>query len=248
MPTDVLFDLVKECGWTSGLANLWRKESQVCWGKGRWLRQMALWIGLLDGFYLLMLITLNLTAAKLAGMSTFDAGILFYMSFISLFINVGAIILTQGAIINEKQFGTAAWILSKPVARSTFILAKCAGVFEMLLTMVLVPGTLALLELSLILQHAPALSTSLLLIGWLVGGLLFFFCLTLLLGTIFKTRTSVLGISLLLVLIFSQLSQQIDAALVSNNIIIPLLAVLVPIGCAGIFLLAAIKRFEYEEL
>ena len=108
MPTDVLFDLVKERGWTSGFANLWRKESQLCWGKGRWLRQMALWIGLLDGFYLLMLITLNVTAAKLAGMSTFDAGILFYMSFISLFINVGAIILTQGAIIHEKQFGTAA--------------------------------------------------------------------------------------------------------------------------------------------
>jgi ABC-2 type transport system permease protein len=30
----------------------------------------------------------------------------------------------QGAIVREKQLGTAAWALSKPVARSAFGLAK----------------------------------------------------------------------------------------------------------------------------
>ena len=31
---------------------------------------------------------------------------------------------TQGAIIGEKQLGTAAWVLSKPASRRAFVLAK----------------------------------------------------------------------------------------------------------------------------
>lgn len=248
MPTEPTFDLVKGHGWTSGLANLWRKENQLCWGKGRWLRHMVIWIGLINGFFLITLLSLSLVGRKLGGMSTFYAGIVIYMSFIALFVNVGAIVLTQGNIIQEKQSGTAAWILSKPVARSAFIIAKCASIFEMTLTMVLIPGVVALLEFSLILHQLLALSTVLLLLGWIMGGLLFFFCLTLLLGTLFKTRTPVIGIGLVLVLILSQLAQQIEAALASNDTTLPLLVVLVLIGFAIVFLLAAIKCFEYGEL
>jgi ABC-type transport system involved in multi-copper enzyme maturation permease subunit len=41
-----------------------------------------------------------------------------------LFGPIGVAVLAQGAIVGEKQSGTAAWVLSKPVSRSAFILAK----------------------------------------------------------------------------------------------------------------------------
>jgi ABC-2 type transport system permease protein len=248
MQTDKRFDAVREHGWHSGLANLWLKESQVVWGNGRWWRQGLLWIALLDGFYLIMLLTLTLNTSATQDLSALATSVIFYVSFLSLFINAGVIVLLQGAIIQEKQRGTAAWILSKPVSRSSFILAKCAALPEMLLTMVLVPGLIALGELFLILHTFPSLDVAFLLLAWLMCGLYFYFCLTLLLGTLFQSRTPVIGIGLLLIMILSQLAQQVTQALMSHNLLIPIFTLVALIVFAFLFLGIAIKRFEYQEL
>lgn len=40
---------------------------------------------------------------------------------------VGIAILMMGAIVEEKRSGTAAWILSKPISRTAFVLSKLIG-------------------------------------------------------------------------------------------------------------------------
>ena len=241
------FNPVRERGWRAGLSNLWRKEQQQWWGRRNWLKQGLIWLVLLDGFYGLMLLTVTHVGHMTAHMSTESAGLVFLVSFLALFLNVGAVIQAQGAILDEKLRGTAGWLLSKPLSRSAFVLAKCAPLPGMLLLMVLLPGLVAGLQLSLALGRLLSLATMLLLIGWLAASLLFYFCLTLLLGTLFDSRAPVIGIALLAVILESQLAQQIPAALVANQLLLPALIELALISSAALCLLGAILRFTREE-
>ena len=64
-----------------------------------------------------------------------------------LFGIVGVVILAQDEIIQERQSGTAAWILSKPAARSAFILTKLlSNLFGALIFIVVLPGLVTLGE------------------------------------------------------------------------------------------------------
>jgi len=55
-----------------------------------------------------------------------------------------AIIIAQDAIIGERQSGTAAWVLSKPVSRPAFILSKLvAGAIGLLVTGIVIQGVVA---------------------------------------------------------------------------------------------------------
>jgi ABC-2 type transport system permease protein len=107
------------------------------------------------------------------------------------------IIGAQGAIIGEKQLGTAAWVLSKPASRSAFVLAKLLSHSLAYLILSLILPSLAFLGQSLILWGmTPALPAFL--SGWLVMALhmLFYIALTIMLGTLFATRGPVAAISL----------------------------------------------------
>ena len=67
----------------------------------------------------------------------------FYWAFpLAVFIGIpGVIILAQDEIIQEKQSGTAAWIISKPAARSAFILTKLlSNLIGALVFIVALPG------------------------------------------------------------------------------------------------------------
>ena len=66
-----------------------------------------------------------------------DAGALMFFVLGSVASVIAVVAKTQGAIIGEKQFGTAAWVLSKPASRRAFILAKLAVHFRWLLTVTL---------------------------------------------------------------------------------------------------------------
>jgi ABC-2 type transport system permease protein len=108
----------------------------------------------------------------------------------------GVIVLGQDAIIQERQTGTAAWVLSKPVSRAAFILAKLfADAWGVLVTMVLLQGVIAYA----IYKYATGISLSI--PGWLAGlGMVYLFlisvqALTLMLGTLVKSRGQLLGIS-----------------------------------------------------
>jgi ABC-2 type transport system permease protein len=129
---------------------------------------------------------------------------------------IGVVIGAQGAIIREKQLGTAAWILSKPASRSAFILSKwvaysiSAGALSLGLTAIvfliqsqLFWGTLP--------EPVPFLDALML----MFLNLQFYLTLTLMLGTLFNGRGAVAGIGLGFMFLGSLLSQLLPASISS---------------------------------
>ena len=103
----------------------------------------------------------------------------FYSIFSGLFPTIAVIIILQDAVVGEKESGTAAWVLSKPVARTAFILAKLiANTIGVIVTMVVFPGVVAYLQIRLAgAQLAPF--DFILGMGVLALNLVFFLTLTL---------------------------------------------------------------------
>ena len=190
-----LIDL-REHGSRRGLANLLRKEV-AAWTRTRLgLVQLLLWPALLLGLQLIPLVAMRELFTAEFG-SPADAALDMFLSLGALAPAAGAVILAHGAIIGERQLGTAAWVLSKPVARSAFVLAKllvlAAG---LLLCAVAVPAAatfgLQALERGAPLPALPYLAA----VGLLSLHLLWYLTLTLLLGTLTSARGAVLAVPL----------------------------------------------------
>jgi ABC-2 type transport system permease protein len=214
--------------------------------------------------------------AVLAGMLWGSEGIdwedatALYTLFSGMFPTIAVIIILQDAIVGEKESGTAAWVLSKPVSRSAFILAKLiAHTSGVLVTMVLFPGIVAFLQLSL---AGGQLSPFNFLLGMGVLGLnmLFYLTLTLMLGTLFDHRAAVIGIPLalafgqqmilglapflvqvlpwIMIVPFGEIELPIAAALIRGRpppTLTPLYSISISIV---IFIAVSLWRFEKEEL
>ena len=110
---------------------------------------------------------------------------------------IGVAILAQSAIVGEKQLGTAAWILSKPVMRGSMILSKLvAYAIAVMVTMIVLPGATAFAQIAF--GSGGALPITPYVAGLAVFGLhlLFYLCLTLLLGTVVDGRGTVIAVPL----------------------------------------------------
>jgi ABC-type transport system involved in multi-copper enzyme maturation permease subunit len=114
-----------------------------------------------------------------------------YMGISFWFTSIGIMIIAQNAIIGEKLSGTAAWVLSGPVSRTSFILAKLIPIaIGSLITMIILPFVIAYFEFSFM----PADGSSLAFMSLLAGQsamalqLMFFLSLTFLAGTLFNSR------------------------------------------------------------
>lgn len=256
------FELVSERGWRRGLNNLLDNELGHWWRTRLWWTQCLIW-GAIVGF-------------MLAGVAFSDTnfqltdGLMLYSIFAGLFPAVAVIILMQGALVGEKQDGTAAWVLSKPASRAAFIISKLvANTLGMLATMVLVPGLVAFVILSIsqqaILDPLPFAA------AWAIFFInhFFFLTLTLMLGALFSSRGAVIGIALAL-LFMQQYLVGLVPALVNvlpwtlvvplneqNNALAPALlqgqAVTSWITAAAVlvesilFVVVALWRFQQEE-
>jgi len=183
------FMLVEERGWRRGLRNMLQSELAGWWKTSLWWVQALIWGGMMS----FILGSIFLQGGDL---ETVDA-VMLYSVFGGLFPAVAVIIILMGAVVGEKQDGTASWVLSKPVARPAFIIAKLLahslGVF---VTMVLIPGLLAYLILTMLggieLNPVPFITAQFV----FFLNHLFFLSLTLMLGTLFAQRGPVIGIAL----------------------------------------------------
>ncbi|TVR93923.1 MAG: hypothetical protein EA416_04295 [Trueperaceae bacterium] len=187
---------VTEHGWRRGFANLLRKEL-AAWTRTRtgWV-QVVVWIALLNGLLALPLVFMrDLFTTDLGG--TFDAALDMFFNLSAMIPYAGVVILAQGAIIGERQLGTAAWVLSKPVSRSAFVLAKFVALaLGMLVSAVAIPSLIAYGALSLeagapldAVRFAAA-------VGIVALGLLWYLGLALMLGTLVQQRGVVLAVPL----------------------------------------------------
>jgi ABC-2 type transport system permease protein len=187
---------VRELGWRSGFLNLLGKENRMRWGGRRWLIPALVWVAIING-----IITLVAFAQKsdpnMAGQDIASEAVDVFVQ-IGIFASaVGVVVGAQGAIIREKQLGTAAWILSKPASRSSFILAKWVAYSISAVTLSLIlPAIVFMIQSQLFWGKLPAPVPFL--EAWLlmVLHLQFYLALTLMLGALFNARGAVAGIGL----------------------------------------------------
>ena len=267
-----LLQPVKTNGWLSGFSNMVDKEFGEWFRTRRWIVQFILWLLIINGLIGLIVFVLpgvDPQGAQDSGAPTgpegiFMIGMTLFFSLAAQIGSIGAIILTQDEVIQEKQSGTAAWILSKPVSRYAFILSKllASGVGVMIFIVIL-PAIAAYFQIFLASTRAPSLPAYLLGMGIVLIDLFFYISLVILSGVIFSQRGPVLGIAfgmMFLPQIFTGFLPEIAYILPVNlqNIAVAV-AMQQPVPMVGIieiaataawclvFILAALLRFNQEE-
>lgn len=201
MAANVSLQEIKGDSWRRGLRPLLRRENRKWWRSRRWLIQTIIWTALLDGLVAFALYVLPTMASAdgvpISAEEALEVGLQMFFGLGVIGLSIGAIVLLQDAIIEEKATGTAEWVLSKPVSRTAYIIAKLLpNMLGMAVTMLLIPG---LIGYGLFYSFDPGAVT---LNGFLTAGsivalhLSFYITLTLLLGVLFNSRPPLLGITL----------------------------------------------------
>jgi ABC-2 type transport system permease protein len=193
--------------WLAGFANMLTKELGEWFHTRRWLWQLLLWIVIINGFVALILFIVPLLESILPGINASikgpyeglpsgAMGLSYYFTISVLTGSIGVIILAQDEIIQEKQSGTVAWILSKPAARPAFILAKLlSNTIGVLIFIVAIPALVLLGEIYLNLRVVVPLAPFLAGLGILLLALIFYLNLVIMLGVLFESRGPVMGIA-----------------------------------------------------
>lgn len=198
------FPVAQEKGWRRGLRNLLRLELGRWWQTRRWWLLVLLWTALVPGLLAAMMAAEALGVPGLEGMvGDPQSGLQFWAGNTGFLAAIGVIVLMQGVLIGEKESGVAAWILSKPASRASYVISKLlANALGVLVTFVAVPAVGAYLLISLVSAEAwlPVVlylaATSLIALE-----IMFYLTLTLMLGTFFQSRGLVVGVALVFVLV-----------------------------------------------
>jgi ABC-type transport system involved in multi-copper enzyme maturation permease subunit len=253
--------------WQRGLAPMLRREHRKWWGTHRWWVQCLIWTGLLNGLLAFALYILPHMAAAdgvpISQAEAFDMGRQMFFGLGVLALALGAIVLLQDAIIEEKANGTAEWILSKPLARPAYLLAKLiSNVFGMAVTMLLAPGVIGYLLFTTYEAGDFTLGVFLASGGIVALHLFFYITLTLLLGVLFEARAQLMGVALLSLFggSFIPVAQivQFTPWKLGDLVVLPMMGeALPPIAItmlvstaiwSVVFIAAAIWRFNQQEI
>jgi ABC-2 type transport system permease protein len=264
------FQLVKEKGWRRGLGNLLQGEYSAWFKSSRWWKHIILWFSIIN----VMMVIMILASAE-AAKSELQEGppVLFmYGIFGGMFVAFGVMIIMQRVILSEKHSGTAAWVLSKPVTRTAFVVSRLVvNSVAILLTSVIVPGVMLYITLGLFSD-----------IGWLspfgfIAALLmvslhtfYWLALVLMMGTLVESSGVVIGVPMALffffwmgtgmapaliyisplLLTFSPAPEQMNALSVSfmtGEPVFSWLPLISTIVFCFIFIAVAIRRFNRQE-
>ncbi len=249
-----------------GFDNLLSKEMGDWFRLRRFITQALRWALIINGSAGLVMVLSQTEAAQagegLPSMTELATTMIFSMMVIAG--SIGAIIMAQDEIIGEKVSGTAAWILSKPVSRAAFILAKLlANAIGILVVVVGIPTVIGYFESWAVIGSPLPLGPYLLGAGVAALGPLFYLALAIMLGVLNDKRGPVLGICLGLLLggsvamnIFPALGavlplalQNISVALV-QGIALPtvfLIELATTVVWIILFVVIALARFEKVE-
>jgi ABC-2 type transport system permease protein len=194
-------------GWLTGFLNMLNKELGEWFRTRRWLWQLLTGVILINGFVFIILFIMPMLEPIMPGFNAAlqqpyiglppgSMGLSFYFTITLLVGTIGVIILAQDEIIQEKQSGTAAWILSKPVARPSFILTKLlSNIIGALCFIVVLPAMVVLGEIYLNIHQMVPLMPFLAGVGVVLLTLIFYISLVIVLGVLSESRGPVLGIS-----------------------------------------------------
>lgn len=180
---------IQGSGWTRGLSNHLRGELRRWFGSRKWWTQILVF-ALAINLFLLVVIWDPPDVAD-----PFEYSILFFNGAFGVVGAIGVVILTQGALVGEKRSGTAAWVLSKPISRPAFLLAKLiANAVGAIVTIVLAQGLIAYVLISFGMDTAVSPLAFLAALVPQAVNLLFYLSFTLMLGAIFDQWGPVVAI------------------------------------------------------
>jgi ABC-2 type transport system permease protein len=195
------FQLVKEKGWRRGLGNLLQGEYSAWFKSSRWWKHLLMWFSIVN---LMMVIMVIASADAAKDGSEGPPILLMYGIFGGMFVAFGVMIIMQRVLVGEKNSGTAAWVLSKPVTRTAFVVSRLAvNSIAILFTSVIVPGVILYFTLGLFSDF-----------GWLspigfIAALLMFslhtfywIALVLMMGTLAESSAVVIAVPMVLFFIF----------------------------------------------
>jgi ABC-type transport system involved in multi-copper enzyme maturation permease subunit len=186
----------RERGWRMGLTNMLAKENGAWWRTRRWWLQCLIWLGLLNGTI----------ALNIRGDIPLDAAVEVFFVMAALGLPIAAISMGQDSVLGERHSGTAAWVLSKPIGRPAFILAKLiANGLGFLATGVVLPGAVAYIQITAVGRPHLSVLGFAGAMGLVYINLLFYLTIALMLATLFHGRGPVLGITLGLLIGFQMI-------------------------------------------
>ena len=195
------FQLVTEKGWRRGLGNLLQGEYSSWFKSSRWWKHIMLWFSIMN----VMMVIMIIASGEAAKAGEDGPPILFmYGIFGGMFVAFGVMIIMQRVLVGEKQSGTAAWVLSKPVTRTAFVVSRLVvNSIAILLTAVIVPGVILYLTLGLFSEFgwlspfgflAALLMTALHTFYWIA--------LVLMMGTLTESSSIVIAVPMALFFLF----------------------------------------------
>ena len=187
--------MVREPPWRSGFINMLRKESDFWWGTRKWWVQSLIWFLILNGIVILLLWIVP--AVDKEGAPRAQDVLDVFFQFLAVFGVFGVMILMQSVIVGEKKSGTAAWIMSNPISRNAFILAKLvANSFAILTIIVVLQGLIVYFQFYLQGDLVIRPTSFVAALGLEAFHMVFYLTLSLMLGTFFYSRGPVIGISI----------------------------------------------------
>ena len=215
----VQFQAVEEKGWKRGLGNLLHGEYSAWFKSSRWWKHLIMWFSIIN----LMMVIMIIASAQAAKGGEEGPPILFmYGIFGGMFVAVGVMIIMQRVLVGEKHSGTAAWVLSKPVTRTAFVVSRLVvNSIAILLTAVIVPGVILYITLGLFSD-----------LGWLspfgfVAALLmvslhtfYWIALVLMLGTLFESSSGVIAVPMTLFFIFWMGTSMLPALIYTSPLLL----------------------------
>jgi len=182
----------------SGFNNILSKELGDWFSTRRWIVQTIIWLAMINGLmaFIIFVVPAMDPSEQIPREEIASQAAALYFSFSVTFGSIGMIILSQDEIIQEKQTGTAAWILSKPVSRQAFILSKVlSNLLGGLIFITVLPAAVAYIEISIATQKTQPFLPYLLGVSIILLTLFFYLTLVIMLGTFFEQRGPVLGLS-----------------------------------------------------
>ncbi|MFW9833460.1 MAG: ABC transporter permease [Candidatus Thorarchaeota archaeon] len=240
------FEPVTETGWKMGLRTLFKKELKTWFGTNAWWQQAGLW-------------SLILVLFGSVGIGDPEAGVFIFYMMAMIFPGIAIIIISQERILEEKRSGSAAWVLSKPVSRTAFILSKfIPSALGFCISMMLIPGILfyvVAVYLGATLQFGSFLISLIPLMLWQ----LFLSWLTMCLATFFEKEGPVMAVPFPFLFIGPSLAQHPiygpigPWGLLMNSISIttsgnyPVYPIIITVVILVLFLVLAIVRFQKHE-
>jgi len=212
----------EDFGPMAGFRSMLRKENARWWSLRSLAFQLVIWLVILNALVAVILFIVPAIDDNAAGqqaanasdtpvpaptaavvpdsrMDVANSGMNIFFQLAGFAVFIGAVIFGHDILLKERESGTAAWLLSKPLSRKAFVLSKVlAVVLGVLVIILLVQGLITYALCSLELGSPMPVLPFVAGLGVLSLGVLFYLAMAIVLGAFTLSRGIALGVPLII--------------------------------------------------